>query len=934
MKKFTSLLALLLVFAGAMHVRAQVLDRSGWTVTASSDVSEGGTNGYIPCAIDGDISTYWHSYWSGGSGHGYTSEVSLPQFICIDLGSEQTFQTVGYIPRPKPTTTTFGNGTVTEWSLYVSSTPFGSTADGTTTPSSIIESAGTAALTGSWTWDTSFDPSTQIMTKSADSPMTGRYVLFVVTGSNNSTHASCAELFLGTGTSMDYPSITTVERKATIDTNKYLSVGEKATSIQVSTDTEEHWYALWNNGRSCYVQENGVGASLKMRANETADLVNKLATEARQQYLFKFTSVGEGRYKVISAMGTSFTIGYNSSSCVQQRSLSNSVPTYTIAQIGDNAGYFSLLDESTGYYANGQDAGNNFVGWSTDAPTSTGANASYSFIPVTLLDENPSYILSDISNDKVYTIAGARGAFTYDAAVSTTNITASVMTGVTEAANGNFAILTSGSNKYLYSIGASKFVSPATTASNQATTKITTAPVTTGFTLVENEANNANYPYLVKFDGVSFGISTGFSSEGKNMIIFWNSATDEGNQVRLTQVTDAEFDNAIPMARIALYEGIASCQSTYTFGTTYGTYASSDAYTSALSAAQTALEKADATEAELKSALTTLQSAAAALTFNTPADGAFIRIKGFNATNHYLACTSSTDANHADFVSDNTGDNTIFCWKDGKLVSYNTGYKLNNRSGFVNWNGTSGDAEVSFTKSTLTGAGKFFVTFKNGSATRYLYAGDNSSNAGNSVGSDTKYTFDIEAVETLPVSITSAGYATLYAPQALTIPTEGVEAYTPAFDAEGGKAVLNAVTGTIPANTGVVLKGNEGTYNFTVTTSTTEGTSELTGNIPTTTIGTDETIYILALNAAGTSVGFYPMTSTTDRAIHGFRAYYAPGSTTAAGFAFTFDGQTTGINAAADTTTGADRIFDLSGRRVQKTTKGFYIVNGKKVLVK
>ena len=35
------------------------------------------------------------------------------------------------------------------------------------------------------------------------------------------------------------------------------------------------------------------------------------------------------------------------------------------------------------------------------------------------------------------------------------------------------------------------------------------------------------------------------------------------------------------------------------------------------------------------------------------------------------------------------------------------------------------------------------------------------------------------------------------------------------------------------------------------------------------------------------------------------------------------------------TTEQADKaIFDLSGRRVQKATKGFYIVGGKKVLVK
>ena len=47
---------------------------------------------------------------------------------------------------------------------------------------------------------------------------------------------------------------------------------------------------------------------------------------------------------------------------------------------------------------------------------------------------------------------------------------------------------------------------------------------------------------------------------------------------------------------------------------------------------------------------------------------------------------------------------------------------------------------------------------------------------------------------------------------------------------------------------------------------------------------------------------------------------------------FDFGGET-GINEIQ--TEQADKaIFDLSGRRVQKATKGFYIVGGKKVLVK
>jgi hypothetical protein len=51
-------------------------------------------------------------------------------------------------------------------------------------------------------------------------------------------------------------------------------------------------------------------------------------------------------------------------------------------------------------------------------------------------------------------------------------------------------------------------------------------------------------------------------------------------------------------------------------------------------------------------------------------------------------------------------------------------------------------------------------------------------------------------------------------------------------------------------------------------------------------------------------------------------------------FALSFDGET-GIDAIEDAEPAVSSdIYDLSGRRVEKATKGLYIINGKKVLVK
>ena len=59
--------------------------------------------------------------------------------------------------------------------------------------------------------------------------------------------------------------------------------------------------------------------------------------------------------------------------------------------------------------------------------------------------------------------------------------------------------------------------------------------------------------------------------------------------------------------------------------------------------------------------------------------------------------------------------------------------------------------------------------------------------------------------------ITEAGYATMYIPDAVEIPT-GVEVFTGEFDEEWLK--LNAVTGSVPAWEPVVLKGAPGFYGF------------------------------------------------------------------------------------------------------------------------
>ena len=68
--------------------------------------------------------------------------------------------------------------------------------------------------------------------------------------------------------------------------------------------------------------------------------------------------------------------------------------------------------------------------------------------------------------------------------------------------------------------------------------------------------------------------------------------------------------------------------------------------------------------------------------------------------------------------------------------------------------------------------------------------------------------------------------------------------------------------------------------------------------------------------------------------IKGFRGYFTYSATPAPELNFVIDGETTGIENVNRETINNNRYFNLNGQRVAQPTKGLYIVNGKKVIVK
>ncbi len=187
------------------------------------------------------------------------------------------------------------------------------------------------------------------------------------------------------------------------------------------------------------------------------------------------------------------------------------------------------------------------------------------------------------------------------------------------------------------------------------------------------------------------------------------------------------------------------------------------------------------------------------------------------------------------------------------------------------------------------------------------------------IGTDAAPVFD--TTHGIVNKIGAAGYATQYiADTDVTIPA-GVKAYTGKVN--GDYLTLTEVTEKIPAAAAVVLEGAEGYYSFVPTTGADAvAENDLIGVTKKT--AADGSQYVLAKK--DDVVGFYQATEGT---IAAGKAYLTG---IAAGVKVVTFGTATSLTPALSEENAPAVIYDLSGRRVEKATKGIYIVNGKTIL--
>ena len=258
-----------------------------------------------------------------------------------------------------------------------------------------------------------------------------------------------------------------------------------------------------------------------------------------------------------------------------------------------------------------------------------------------------------------------------------------------------------------------------------------------------------------------------------------------------------------------------------------------------------------------------------------------------------------------------------------------------------------------------------------GTITKIVFAGANANDilfAGNSLNNKTwtgneqsvRFTFgssqkintiDVtyEMESTVPepeaetVSISSAGYATLYyGDKNLEVPA-GVKAYT--YSVVGGELIVNntyEADDIIPAGTGVVLEASAGDYSFTVSE---EGGLSDDGNMLR---GSDEaeevsdanyTYYILSDGTKG--IGFYYGKKDGKDSPHAIsnaahKAYLAvPNEQTGAKTGFAFSMLADAISTAVISEQPAP-VYNLQGQRVNNAQlkPGIYVSNGRKFIVR
>lgn len=180
--------------------------------------------------------------------------------------------------------------------------------------------------------------------------------------------------------------------------------------------------------------------------------------------------------------------------------------------------------------------------------------------------------------------------------------------------------------------------------------------------------------------------------------------------------------------------------------------------------------------------------------------------------------------------------------------------------------------------------------------------------------------------------IPSAGYATYTTPNIIDFTGTGVTAYK--VSAVGEESITLVEVTKAPAGTPLVLKAATANYALNVTASADEVTgNELLVSEGGATSDDSKTVYALASKGETPVVGFYKVKAGTKVPAGKCYLSVAKAEATARDFLSFIEEGATSIN-AIENGQSTNEVFDLQGRQIKNPTKGLYIKNGKKVIIK
>ncbi|MBQ5644236.1 MAG: hypothetical protein IIV04_00875 [Bacteroidaceae bacterium] len=643
---------------------------------------------------------------------------------------------------------------------------------------------------------------------------------------------------------------------------------------------------------------------------------------------FSFIS-SDGKWKIKSANGEYFSnavgkgAGWNVNATTDETKAME-----IIFEATANINEFYLRKDNSSYFKTDavKDGSSPYLHVYHDA---NGATAT--FVVEEVVVKEPVTSLDAFESSKAYTITCARGAWVVDGTFKTSRDA-----GVSaDAANANqqFAVLTLDNNDYyLYSVGGKGFVKSNGTIANA------------GDPIQLNDASShATGRVQIQFKGTSTYVNMG--GENQTALDGW-STVDAGNAVKFLEVAEfTDTEEALKMlAKGLLGEAVAEYDAKSAIsGEGLGKFSCT------LEGYETEVEEIEAyyqnipetaTKEEIFAKVTRLGEIIYAFTLNMPKAGSYIRVAydygGTIGTLYMQGETSQNSANKAGvkFTSE-TGAASIWYYDGTSLISYTKGVCIAETGNTRGLQAIGATQQVTFIACDRA-TGKYFVKVPD-----YIHANtadtehfsDHCPNDGNRCA---QHCLILEDVTELPVTVTAAGYATFFAPVAVTVPA-GVTAHTVTINGEWA-TLSEASLEVIPANTGVVLYSETAdTYNFAITEDVEAiADNALSGSAAATYYTTAGTYYALGL--VDGKVGFYKDAFNNSRfQNNSHKAYlYVPAANGAASYSFRFEGEgTTAIEEVKTENGEVKAIFDLTGRRVEEiTAPGIYIVNGKKVLVK